>query len=386
MNDFPGAPDESASPSPAGGRLRVLAAMSGGVDSAVAAARAAEAGHEVTGVHLALSGNPQSFRTGARGCCTLEDSRDARRAADVIGIPFYVWDLAERFREDVIDDFVAEYAAGRTPNPCLRCNEKIKFAALLDKAVALGFDAVCTGHYARITTAADGARELHRAADPAKDQSYVLGVLDAEQLAHAMFPLGDTPKELVRAEAERRGLSVAKKPDSHDICFIADGDTQGFLEQRLGTRPGEIVDADGTRLGEHSGAYGFTIGQRKGLRIGHPAPDGKPRYVLDISPVDNRVTVGPAEALDVGALTGVRPRWCGGTAPVGAGAYTAQLRAHGEPVPVTAEVVDGELRVELAQPARGIAPGQAVVLYDGTRVVGSATIATTSRANSCPAL
>ena len=357
----------------------MLAAMSGGVDSAVAAARAAEAGHEVTGVHLALSSNPQSFRTGARGCCTLEDSRDARRAADVIGIPFYVWDLAERFREDVIEDFVAEYAAGRTPNPCLRCNEKIKFAALLDKAVALGFDAVCTGHYAQIVVA-EGARELHRAVDPAKDQSYVLGVLDAGQLAHAMFPLGDTPKELVREEAERRGLAVAKKPDSHDICFIADGDTQGFLEQRLGTRAGEIVDVDGTQLGEHSGAYGFTIGQRKGLKIGHPAADGKPRYVLDISPVDNRVTVGPVEALDVSALTGVRPRWCGGSAPEGAGAYTAQLRAHGEPVAVTAEVVDGELRVELAEPARGIAPGQAVVLYDGTRVVGSATIATTSRA------
>ena len=170
--------------------MRVLAAMSGGVDSAVAAARAAEAGHDVTGVHLALSSNPASFRTGARGCCTLEDARDARRAADVIGIPFYVWDLAERFRADVVDDFVAEYAAGRTPNPCLRCNEKIKFSAVLDKALALGFDAVCTGHYARVV---DG--RLHRAVDPAKDQSYVLGVLTARQVGHAMFPLGDTPKD-----------------------------------------------------------------------------------------------------------------------------------------------------------------------------------------------
>lgn len=211
--------------------LRVLAAMSGGVDSAVAAARAVEAGHDVTGVHLALSANPQSFRTGARGCCTIEDSRDARRAADVIGIPFYVWDLAERFREDVVEDFIAEYEAGRTPNPCLRCNEKIKFAALLDKALALGFDAVCTGHYATVVLTEDGARELHRASDMAKDQSYVLGVLDEKQLAHALFPLGDTltTKEEIRAEAEARGLAVAKKPDSHDICFIADGDTQGFL-------------------------------------------------------------------------------------------------------------------------------------------------------------
>ncbi|WP_207892314.1 tRNA 2-thiouridine(34) synthase MnmA [Streptacidiphilus pinicola] len=386
MSDFPGAPDPSATALPSG-KLRVLAAMSGGVDSAVAAARAVEQGHEVTGVHLALASNPQSFRTGARGCCTLEDSRDARRAADVLGIPFYVWDLAERFREDVIDDFVAEYAAGRTPNPCLRCNEKIKFAALLDKAIALGFDAVCTGHYARIVDDPARGRELHRAVDPAKDQSYVLGVLDAPQLAHAMFPLGDTAKDQVRVEAERRGLAVAKKPDSHDICFIADGDTQGFLAQRLGTAPGEIVDVDGTVVGEHSGAYGFTIGQRKGLRIGRPAADGKPRYVLDISPVDNRVTVGPAEALEIVALTGVKPRWCGAEAPVGTARYLAQIRAHGEQVPVTAEVAaDGGLRVVLDAPLRGIAPGQAVVLYDGTRVVGSATIATTERVETEPAV
>lgn len=298
--------------------LRVLAAMSGGVDSAVAAARAAEAGHDVTGVHLALSANPQSFRTGARGCCTIEDSRDARRAADVIGIPFYVWDLAERFREDVVDDFVAEYEAGRTPNPCLRCNEKIKFAALLDKALALGFDAVCTGHYATVVLTEDGSRELHRASDMAKDQSYVLGVLDEKQLAHAMFPLGDTltTKDEIRAEAERRGLAVAKKPDSHDICFIADGDTQGFLANRLGgPAEGDILDESGAKLGTHEGAFGFTIGQRKGLKIGHPAPDGKPRYVLDISPVNNTVTVGPVEALDVTSLTAIKPRWCGTPRP-----------------------------------------------------------------------
>ncbi|MFG2967785.1 tRNA 2-thiouridine(34) synthase MnmA [Streptomyces sp. NPDC048288] len=360
--------------------LRVLAAMSGGVDSAVAAARAADAGHDVTGVHLALSANPQSFRTGARGCCTIEDSRDARRAADVIGIPFYVWDLADRFREDVVEDFVAEYEAGRTPNPCLRCNEKIKFAALLDKALALGFDAVCTGHYAKIVTLADGSRELHRASDMAKDQSYVLGVLDEKQLAHALFPLGDTltTKEEIRAEAEHRGLAVAKKPDSHDICFIADGDTQGFLAKRLGKAEGDIVDETGTKLGTHEGAYGFTIGQRKGLRIGHPAADGKPRYVLDISPVNNTVTVGPADALDVTGLTAIKPRWCG-TAPTAPGVYTAQLRAHGGETEVNAELVDGELRVTFTAPVRGVAPGQAIVLYDDTRVVGSATIASTVR-------
>src|ERR1700756_3102332 len=260
--------------------VRVLAAMSGGVDSAVAAARAVDAGHEVTGVHLALSGNPRSYRSGARGCCTLEDARDARRAADVIGIPFYVWGMAERFHRDVVEDFVAEYAAGRTPNPCLRCNEKIKFAAVLDRALALGFDAVCTGHYARII---DGT--LHRAADPGKDQSYVLAVLTREQIAHAMFPLGDTPKAEVRAEAARRGLAVADKPDSHDVCFIADGDTRGFLARQLGPAPGPIVDQAGTVAGEPDVAFGSPVGQRRGLRVGTPAGDGKPRYVLDIEPV-----------------------------------------------------------------------------------------------------
>lgn len=357
--------------------MKVLAAMSGGVDSAVAAARCVDAGHDVTGVHLALSSNPQSFRSGARGCCTLEDSRDARRAADVMGIPFYVWDLAERFREDVVDDFVAEYAAGRTPNPCLRCNEKIKFAAVLDRALALGFDAVCTGHYAQIVNGPDG-RELHRAVDPDKDQSYVLGVLDARQLAGAMFPLGDSLKSDVRAEADRRGLSVADKPDSHDICFITNGDTAGFLHDKIGTAPGEVVDESGAVLGSHDGAYAFTIGQRKGLKIGRPAPDGKPRYVLDISPVDNRVTVGPAEALDVDEVTGASPRWCG-PEPVGETSCLAQFRAHGTPVPAVA-VWDGDaLTVRFVEPQRGVAPGQAIVLYDGTRVIGSATIATTSR-------
>jgi tRNA-specific 2-thiouridylase len=217
----------------------------------------------------------------------------------------------------------------------------------------------------------------------AKDQSYVLGVLDDRQLAHALFPLGDTvtTKDEIRAEAERRGLAVAKKPDSHDICFIADGDTQGFLADRLGRSEGDIVDESGNRLGTHDGAYGFTIGQRKGLRIGTPAPDGKPRYVLDISPVDNTVTVGPASALDVSALTAVKPRWCG-AAPTGPGSYTAQLRAHGGETEVTAEVVDGSLEVVFTEPVRGVAPGQAIVLYDGTRVVGSATIASTTRATA----
>jgi tRNA-uridine 2-sulfurtransferase len=353
--------------------LKVLAAMSGGVDSATAAARAADAGHDVTGVHLALSSNPQSYRTGARGCCTIEDARDARRAADVIGIPFYVWDMAERFARDVVDDFVAEYAAGRTPNPCLRCNEKIKFEAVLDRALALGFDAVCTGHYARI----DDSGALLRAADPGKDQSYVLAVLNNDQIAHAMFPLGDTPKAQVREEARSRGLLVADKPDSHDVCFIADGDTRGFLERRLGSAPGQIVDADGTVLGSHNGAYGFTVGQRKGLHVDRPAPDGNPRYVLSIEPVSNTVTVGPADALGVREITAIRPVWTGCQPPVSPVECSVQLRAHGEVHPCTAQVSGDELHIYLTDQARGVAAGQAAVLYDGATVLGSATISAT---------
>jgi tRNA-specific 2-thiouridylase len=369
--------------------MKVLAAMSGGVDSAVAAARAHEAGHDVTGVHLALSRNPASYRSGARGCCTIEDSNDARRAADVVGIPFYVWDLSERFHADVVEDFMNEYAAGRTPNPCLRCNEKIKFAAVLDRALALGFDAVATGHYAILREGTDGLVEMHRSVDAGKDQSYVLGVLDQHQLRHSLFPLGDTPKAQVREEAARRGLLVADKPDSHDICFVADGDNAGWLREKLGERApnhgGVIVDDEtGEELGRHDGTYGYTIGQRKGLRIGTPAPDGKPRFVLDIEPVEGTVRVGPRERLAVHGLEGIRPRWCG-TVPASDtwGDCTVQLRAHGDEHRARLRVHDGgeSVSVELLDPAYGIAPGQAVVVYDGSRVVGSATIASTDRSS-----
>jgi len=317
--------------------MRVLAAMSGGVDSAVAAARAAERGHEVTGIHLALSRNPKSYRTGARGCCTIEDANDARRAADVIGIPFYVWDMSERFHEDVVEDFLSEYAEGRTPNPCVRCNEKIKFAAVLDRAIGLGFDAVVTGHYAQLRTGSGGLIEMHRAEDMSKDQSYVLGVLTQDQLAHSMFPLGDTPKSVIREEAARRGLAVAAKPDSHDICFISDGDTGGWLADKLTAehgdvnRGGPIVDDSGEVLGEHVGSWRYTIGQRRGLRLGTPAADGRPRYVLDIEPVSGTVTVGPRSALAVDRLEAIRPRWCGTPPATGARLEcSVQLRAHGE--------------------------------------------------------
>ena len=362
--------------------MRVVAAQSGGGGSAVAAAPAVEAGPQVTRVHHPLRRNPASYRSGARGCCTIEDSNDARRAADVIGIPFYVWDLSDRFHTDVVEDFMDEYAAGRTPNPCLRCNEKIKFAAVLDRALALGFDAVATGHYAQLRTGADGLIEMHRAADHAKDQSYVLGVLDQSQLRHSLFPLGDTDKPAVRREAEARGLLVADKPDSHDICFVADGDNAGWLREKLGDRApnhgGDIVDATtGETVGSHTGTYGFTIGQRRGLRLGVPAPDGKPRFVLDIEPVSGTVTVGPRSQLAVDHVEGVRPRWCG-TVPERVEG-TVQLRAHGAEHRALVEVVGDRVVIDLLEPAEGIAPGQAAVIYDGTRVVGSATIDATRR-------
>jgi tRNA-specific 2-thiouridylase len=368
--------------------MRVLAAMSGGVDSAVAAARAVDAGHEVVGVHLALSRQRGELRTGSRGCCTIEDAMDARRAAARLGIPFYVWDLSERFQEAVVDDFVAEYAAGRTPNPCMRCNERIKFAALLEKALALGFDAVATGHYADVREDADGNLELHRAADDAKDQSYVLGVLTADQLAHALFPLGTTPsKAAVRAEAEARGLTVARKPDSHDICFIPDGDTRGWLADRVGAVPGAILDRDGSRIGTHPGAAAFTVGQRRGLDIGFPAADGKPRYVLEVRPVRNEVVVGPREALAIAELAGSRYTWTG-AAPADTAegfACDVQVRAHGNPVAAEARLVAGELVVRPTHPLLGVAPGQTAVLYVGTRVLGQCTIDRTVSAVPEPA-
>ena len=349
--------------------MRLLAALSGGVDSAVAAALAVDAGHDVTGVHLALSRTPAALRSGSRGCCSREDARDAGRAADVLGIPFYVWDLAERFQADVVEDFLSEYAAGRTPNPCLRCNEKIKFAAVLDRALALGFDAVVTGHHARLSGGV-----LRRSVDQAKDQSYVLAVLTPAQLSSTVLPLGELTKTEVRELARTRGLGVADKPDSHDVCFIADGDTAGFLRDHLGERPGPVVDAlTGAVVGRHDGAYAYTVGQRRGLALSVPAADGRPRYVLSVTPVTRTVTVGPVEQLDVTTVQTAAPVWSS-PRPLPL-ACTVQLRAHGASYPCTV-LGEGEgWRLALGTPARGIAPGQAAVLYDGDEVLGSATVA-----------
>ena len=353
--------------------MRVLVAMSGGGDSSVAAARMVDAGHDVVGVHLALSSAPGTLRTGSRGCCSKEDAGDARRVADVLGIPFYVWDFADRFKKDVIDDFVDSYARGETPNPCVRCNERIKFSALASRALALGFDALATGHYARLSEG-----RLRRAVDTDKDQSYVLAVLTADQLAHAMFPIGDTPKARIRHEAAQRGLAVAQKADSHDICFIPSGDTQAFLGARIGVRRGSVVDSSGAVLAEHDGVHGFTIGQRKGLGIAGPGPDGRPRYVTGIDAATATVQVGDVADLDVHTLYGEAPVFTSGVAPEGPLECEVQVRAHGGITGAVAESRGGELVVELRSPLRGVAPGQTAVLYRpdpaGDEVLGSATI------------
>ena len=358
--------------------MRVLSAMSGGVDSAVATARLLAAGHHVTGVHLALSRSPLAQRAGSRGCCSLADAHDARRVADRLGIDFYVWDFSAQFAEDVIGDFLAEYAAGRTPNPCLRCNERIKFAALLDKGLALGFDAVATGHYARLVTGPQGV-ELRRARDAGKDQSYVLGVLEAHQLSHSLFPLGESLKPDVRREAAGLGLLVADKPDSTDICFIPDGDTAGFLADKLGDAPGAIVDITGRQLGQHRGTFRYTIGQRKGLNLGVPTVDGRPRYVVDVDPATRQVVVGAAEDLLVDELHGVRATWTGAPRSEPWRGHV-QVRAHGEALPASFHQQGQGLLIRLDKPCRGVAPGQYAVSYVEDRVVGSSIIASTG----CP--
>jgi tRNA-specific 2-thiouridylase len=334
---------------------RVVAAMSGGVDSSVAAARLVDQGYDVVGIHLALA--KVKGHAGGKGCCTLDDARDARRVADRLGIPFYIWDVSEEFQREVIENFISEYAEGRTPNPCVRCNEKIKFQAVLERSLALGFDAVATGHYAQIVDTANGPT-LHRAIDDKKDQSYVLSVLTPEQLSHTILPLGNSVKPDIRKEAEERGLITAAKPDSHDICFIPDGDTAGFLHKKLGQDPGKIIDVEtGEEIGEHDGVFEFTVGQRKGLHLGKPRDDRSRRFV-------------------VGTATNLI--WCG-KAPESQFECTAQVRAHSPALKAKAFHKDGNLTVEFLEPLTGLAPGQTIALYDNTRVIGSGTVVTTTR-------
>ncbi|MDR2378227.1 MAG: tRNA 2-thiouridine(34) synthase MnmA, partial [Bifidobacteriaceae bacterium] len=407
------------------------AALSGGVDSAVAAARAAEAGHAVTAVHLALTREPAATRSSGRGCCSIEDASDARRSAAKLGLDFYVWDLSEEFEQWVVRDFLDTYAAGWTPNPCVRCNQFVKFQVLLERALALGFDAVATGHYARVGAPggrgdddagagalagadADGGVWLRRSVDRAKDQSYVLAAAGPRALARCLFPLGEVAsKAQVRAEAEARGLPVSAKPDSYDICFVADGDTQGFLRARLGERPGPILDQTGAQVGAHLGAFAFTVGQRRGLRLGRPAPDGRPRYVTAVDTAAAVVRVGPVAALEVRRFQTGPAVWLDPAAAPADDAELAcqvQVRAHGRALaarvrPVAAAgsgpagtELDGAgrpdgpaeaggvlevglevglgvgLEVSLEAPLRGLAAGQSAVFYSGDRVLAHALV------------
>ncbi|CAN5173440.1 tRNA 2-thiouridine(34) synthase MnmA [soil metagenome] len=348
--------------------MRVLVAMSGGVDSSMAAALLCEAGHDVTGVHLKMAGSAE-LAGGGRGCCTLDDARDARRVADRLGVGFYVWDLSAPFRDRVVDDFVAEYARGRTPNPCVRCNERVKYTALLSRARAVGFDALATGHHVRLRHD-DGRWRLRRAADPAKDQTYVLYMASQQQLAHTLWPVGEHRKTDLRAMAAERGLTTAAKPDSHDICFVRSGDLAGFLRPRLGGRRGVFVGPSGDVVGAHDGAYRFTVGQRRGLGL---AGSGEPLYVTAIA--GERVHVGPRSALDVAALEAGDVSWVAGSPPA-TPRVGAQVRYRGRPLP--AEVDDrgdGRVRVTFTeQPPAAVAPGQAVVFYDGDECLGGATV------------
>jgi tRNA-uridine 2-sulfurtransferase len=361
--------------------VQVLVAMSGGVDSAVAAALLLEAGHDVTGVHLKLADVPTEQQVPGHGCCTLDDAQDARRAAQVLGIPFYVWDMADEFRREVQDPFAASYAAGVTPNPCVTCNERVKYAALLDRATRLGFDALATGHHARLrrggqpVVAPGPGTQLHRAADPRKDQSYVLYVATPEQLDRTLLPVGELTKDEVRRRAAAAGFRVADKPDSYDVCFIPDGDTASYLASRVPAAPGQIIDLEDGEVGRHDGVWRYTIGQRRGLGVA--VGSHRRRFVVDVDAPTRTVVVGPREALACRWLEVAAPTWAV-TSPPGEGARArVQIRAHAPTVPATLEVAEvvgagavGALggghgwRVVLDEPLHGVALGQAAVLYD----------------------
>ena len=349
---------------------RIVVAMSGGVDSSVVAALAAKTGAEVIGVTLQLYDHGAAVgRTGS--CCAGQDIRDARAVADRIGIAHYVFDYESRFRESVIADFADEYMAGRTPIPCVKCNMGVKFTDLFQIARDLGADCLATGHYVRRVEGPQGA-ELHRAADPARDQSYFLFATTQAQLDYLRFPLGALPKPQVREIAAELGLAVALKPDSQDICFVPDGDYAKIVRK---LRPdadegGDIVHVDGRVLGRHKGMIHFTVGQRKGLEIGGQ-PD--PLYVIRLDAAGKRVIVGPKAALAVSGATLTDINWLGRDF---AGPLTAKVRSMAKPVP--ARLVDGQLLFDA--PEYGVAPGQAAVLYADDRVLGGGWIASTEGA------
>ena len=357
---------------------RVVVAMSGGVDSSVTAALLAEAGYEVVGITLQLYAQaaPRA-RPGA--CCAGEDIYDARRVADRLGIRHYVLDYEARFKEAVIDDFADSYLRGETPIPCVRCNERVKFRDLLALARDLGADALATGHYVR-RVAGQGGPELHRAVDAARDQSYFLFATTQAQLEFLRFPLGDMPKERVRAQAERLGLAVAAKPDSQDICFVPSGRYAGVIERlRPGAaEPGAIVDEDGRVLGRHSGVIHYTVGQRRGLGIAAP----EPLYVLAVDAARREVVVGPQRALLRDRVFTGPLAWIGADAPRTGEERAVVARLRSSHAGARARLVradDGSAEVTLEEPEAATAPGQACVLYGGDRLLGGGWITGTGR-------
>lgn len=349
---------------------RIVVAMSGGVDSSVVAALAARSGAETIGVTLQLYDHGSAVKR-AGSCCAGQDIRDARSVADRLGINHYVFDHESRFRDSVIDHFADEYMRGRTPIPCVRCNMGVKFTDLFRLAKELGADCLATGHYVRRVNGTSGP-ELHRALDPARDQSYFLFATTIEQLSYLRFPLGGMPKPQVRAIAQELGLVVANKPDSQDICFVPEGDYASVVRK---VRPeadsdGPIVDLQGRELGRHKGLIHYTVGQRRGLEIGGLA---EPLYVVRLDPEKQAVVVGPKRALAVSAARIIKPNWLGA---VEGRAVMAKVRSLAKPVPAR---IDGEwLRFDADE--YGVAPGQAAVLYDGDRVLGGGWIEETASA------